>query len=138
MVTHSKIDFLPSFRCQINIAIKWLEQQLRNPKEYNDQVNLIFLDREEPPTEEQINAFCQYLRDKLFKDAKDIITVREIYDADLKLALINTPFPLDTLADALKIANITQSIHRFPLKMRIEITPYETVINLRITSFCIV
>ena|SRR2546421_8395201 len=138
MVTHSKIDFLPSFRCQINIAIKWLEQQLINPEEYNDKVNLLFLNREELPTKEQINNFCQYIRDKLFKDAQDIITVREIYDADLKLSLINTPFPLDTLADALKIANITFAIHRFPLKMRIHITPYETVVNLRTTSFCIV
>jgi hypothetical protein len=125
---------MPDFRCQINLAIKWLEAQLRNPREYNDTVNLLFLDREEPPQEEQITSFCAYLKHALYQEAEKRISTNE----ELKLSLINTPFPLETLADALKVANISAATHRFPLQMRIEITPHETVVNLRTTAFCVV
>lgn len=134
MATERTKAFLPDFRCQINRAIHWLEAQLRNPTEYNDTVNLLFLDREELPQEEQITTFCRYLKETLYQEAEKQLSA----NGELKFSLINTPFPLETLADALKAANISLAVHRFPLQMRISITPTETVVQLRTTGFCLV
>ena len=114
MITDINHDSKTQFVNQVTNTAKQLVHQLRNPRELNDEINLIFLDREEPATEDQSIHFCEYIIKTFIKKIDEIITVREIDEAELKLRLINTPFPLDTLADALKLANTTQYIHRFP------------------------